>query len=164
VNGELWVSYITRHALLRKTRTSTENIGDSGLIQAYLAWNAQYDPKDNDFLLPGLNYTRYAVIHSEFLYFISFAQGTTLFHCIRSCMGTEHQTCFRSKYCMWMKDVNLLIYCRLLAWDPTHIHRIDGVWMEHWGTFRNSVKLSIVLWAPRYVEASFISVECSFDL
>lgn len=45
--------------------TSGENIGDSGLIQAYRAWKAQYDVDDNDFLLPGLNYTR------EQLFFIS---------------------------------------------------------------------------------------------
>jgi len=51
--------------------TSGENIGDSGLIQAYRAWQAQYqDSYDagNEYLLPGLNYTR------EQLFFISFAR------------------------------------------------------------------------------------------
>lgn len=41
--------------------TSGENIGDTGLIQAYRAWQAQY-PKSlkagNEYLLPGLNFTR----------------------------------------------------------------------------------------------------------
>lgn len=49
--------------------TSTENIGDTGLIQAYRAWKAQYDVDGNDFLLPGLNYTR------EQLFFIAFARA-----------------------------------------------------------------------------------------
>ncbi|KAM5533255.1 hypothetical protein V8D89_013032 [Ganoderma adspersum] len=48
--------------------TSGENIGDSGLIQAFRAWKAQYDDK-TEFLLPGLNYTR------EQLFFISFARS-----------------------------------------------------------------------------------------
>ncbi|KAF4608964.1 hypothetical protein EYR40_001317 [Pleurotus pulmonarius] len=51
--------------------TSGENIGDTGLIQAYRAWQAQY-PKSlkagNEYLLPGLNFTR------EQLFFISFAR------------------------------------------------------------------------------------------
>ena len=37
--------------------TSGENIGDSGLIQAFRAWKAQYND-DTEFILPGLNYTR----------------------------------------------------------------------------------------------------------
>lgn len=51
--------------------TSGENIGDSGLIQAYRAWQAQYHvslESGNEYTLPGLNYTR------EQLFFISFAQ------------------------------------------------------------------------------------------
>jgi endothelin-converting enzyme len=42
-------------------RTSGENIGDSGLIQAYRAWKAQFDDSlraGNEYLLPGLNFTR----------------------------------------------------------------------------------------------------------
>lgn len=42
-------------------RTSGENIGDSGLIQAYRAWKAQYHKSyqnGEEYLLPGLNYTR----------------------------------------------------------------------------------------------------------
>jgi len=47
--------------------TSGENIGDTGLIQAYRAWKAQYDKEsDNEALLPGLDYTR------EQLFFIAF--------------------------------------------------------------------------------------------
>ncbi|KAG6886039.1 hypothetical protein C0993_005223 [Termitomyces sp. T159_Od127] len=46
--------------------TSGENIGDTGLVQAYRAWKAQYDP--HELLLPGLEYTR------EQLFFISFAR------------------------------------------------------------------------------------------
>ena len=37
--------------------TSGENIGDSGLIQAFRAWKAQYKD-ESEFLLPELNYTR----------------------------------------------------------------------------------------------------------
>ncbi|KAJ7093237.1 hypothetical protein C8R44DRAFT_646354 [Mycena epipterygia] len=51
--------------------TSGENIGDTGLIQAYRAWKAQFDSSfkaGNEFLLPGLNYTR------EQLFFISFGR------------------------------------------------------------------------------------------
>ncbi|KAF8636703.1 hypothetical protein AX17_003507 [Amanita inopinata Kibby_2008] len=51
--------------------TSGENIGDTGLIQAYRAWKAQYQESfdaGNEYLLPGLNYTR------EQLFFISFAR------------------------------------------------------------------------------------------
>ncbi|KAG6832683.1 hypothetical protein H0H92_012255 [Tricholoma furcatifolium] len=51
--------------------TSGENIGDTGLIQAYRAWKAQYDESfehGNELLLPGLSYTR------EQLFFISFAR------------------------------------------------------------------------------------------
>lgn len=43
-------------------RTSGENIGDTGLIQSYRAWKAQYEESydaGNEYLLPGLNYTRY---------------------------------------------------------------------------------------------------------
>ena len=53
-------------------RTSGENIGDSGLIQAYRAWKANYDDSledGNEFILPGLNYTR------EQMFFISFARS-----------------------------------------------------------------------------------------
>ncbi|TFK42726.1 hypothetical protein BDQ12DRAFT_676709 [Crucibulum laeve] len=51
--------------------TSGENIGDTGLIQAYRAWRAQYHTSlssGNEYLLPGLNFTR------EQLFFISFAR------------------------------------------------------------------------------------------
>ncbi|KAH7909726.1 Metalloprotease [Hygrophoropsis aurantiaca] len=51
--------------------TSGENIGDTGLIQAYRAWKAQYqDSYDagTEYLLPGLEFTR------EQLFFISFAR------------------------------------------------------------------------------------------
>ena len=42
--------------------TSGENIGDTGLIQAYRAWKEQFDVSSaagNEYLLPGLNYTQY---------------------------------------------------------------------------------------------------------
>jgi len=51
--------------------TSGENIGDSGLIQAYRAWKAQYHvsyQNGDENLLPGLNYTR------EQIFFLSFAR------------------------------------------------------------------------------------------
>ncbi|KAJ6500490.1 hypothetical protein C8R45DRAFT_70983 [Mycena sanguinolenta] len=51
--------------------TSGENIGDTGLIQAYRAWKAQYSKSfqaGSEFLLPGMKYTR------EQLFFISFAR------------------------------------------------------------------------------------------
>ncbi|KAF9260514.1 zincin [Marasmius fiardii PR-910] len=52
--------------------TSGENIGDTGLIQAYRAWEAQYESSykaGKEYLLPGLDkYTR------EQLFFISFAR------------------------------------------------------------------------------------------
>ncbi|KAF5391824.1 hypothetical protein D9757_001795 [Collybiopsis confluens] len=51
--------------------TSGENIGDTGLIQAYRAWKAQYSSSykaGHEYLLPGLEYTR------EQLFFISFAR------------------------------------------------------------------------------------------
>ncbi|KAI9510895.1 Metalloprotease [Russula earlei] len=41
--------------------TSGENIGDSGIIQAYRAWKAQFNDSlkaGNEYLLPGLNHTR----------------------------------------------------------------------------------------------------------
>ncbi|KZS99524.1 zincin, partial [Laetiporus sulphureus 93-53] len=43
--------------------TSGENIGDTGIIQAYRAWKVQYDfglEKGTEQLLPGLNFTRRA--------------------------------------------------------------------------------------------------------
>ncbi|CAL1704979.1 unnamed protein product [Somion occarium] len=49
--------------------TSGENIGDSGLIQAFRAWQAQFEESHkagNERLLPGLNYNR------EQLFFIAF--------------------------------------------------------------------------------------------
>ncbi|KAI0727183.1 metalloprotease [Fomitopsis betulina] len=52
--------------------TSGENIGDTGLIQSYRAWKAQYDrglAHGSEYALPGLNFTR------EQLFFISFARG-----------------------------------------------------------------------------------------
>ncbi|KIP08159.1 hypothetical protein PHLGIDRAFT_104734 [Phlebiopsis gigantea 11061_1 CR5-6] len=52
--------------------TSGENIGDTGLIQAYRAWKAQYDVSSkagNEYLLPGLTFTR------DQLFFISFARA-----------------------------------------------------------------------------------------
>ncbi|KAF8894469.1 hypothetical protein BD779DRAFT_1467099 [Infundibulicybe gibba] len=52
-------------------RTSGENIGDTGLIQAYRAWKSQFASSfqaGNEYILPGLNYTR------EQLFFISFAR------------------------------------------------------------------------------------------
>lgn len=51
--------------------TSGENIGDTGLIQAYRAWKAQYHTsvkEGGEYVLPGLNFTR------EQLFFISFAR------------------------------------------------------------------------------------------
>lgn len=48
-------------SVLTPCSTSGENIGDSGLIQALRAWNAQYDASveaGNEYLLPGLDYTR----------------------------------------------------------------------------------------------------------
>ncbi|KXN89289.1 Endothelin-converting enzyme 2, partial [Leucoagaricus sp. SymC.cos] len=52
-------------------QTATENIGDSGLIQSFRAWKAQYKTSleaGGEYLLPGLNYTR------EQLFFMSFAR------------------------------------------------------------------------------------------
>ncbi|KAF9820117.1 hypothetical protein IEO21_01550 [Rhodonia placenta] len=60
------------HVNVRTTSTSGENIGDTGIIQAYRAWKAQYDTgfeSGTEYLLPGLNYTR------EQLFFISFARA-----------------------------------------------------------------------------------------
>ncbi|KAF8835433.1 zincin [Paxillus ammoniavirescens] len=51
--------------------TSGENIGDTGLIQAYRAWKTQYEDSydaGHEYLLPGLDYSR------EQLFFISFAR------------------------------------------------------------------------------------------
>lgn len=45
--------------------TSGENIGDTGLIQAYRAWKAQYEDSYDagaEYLLPGLGYTRFAIL------------------------------------------------------------------------------------------------------
>jgi len=69
-------------------RTSGENIGDSGIIQAYRAWKAQYNDSfkaGNEYLLPGLNHTRcdksglcLALIHTtvsrDQLFFIAFGR------------------------------------------------------------------------------------------
>ncbi|KAI0093561.1 Metalloprotease [Irpex rosettiformis] len=52
--------------------TSGENIGDTGLIQSYRAWKVQFNDSykaGNEYLLPGLNYTR------DQLFFISFARA-----------------------------------------------------------------------------------------
>ncbi|TRM62696.1 hypothetical protein BD626DRAFT_498158 [Schizophyllum amplum] len=52
--------------------TSGENIGDTGLVQAYRAWTAQYTDSfqaGNEYLLPGLNFSR------EQLFFIAFARS-----------------------------------------------------------------------------------------
>ncbi|CAA7267908.1 unnamed protein product [Cyclocybe aegerita] len=51
--------------------TSGENIGDTGLIQAYRAWKTQYHVSEKagtEYLLPGLKFTR------DQLFFISFAR------------------------------------------------------------------------------------------
>ncbi|KZV86541.1 zincin [Exidia glandulosa HHB12029] len=51
--------------------TSGENIGDSGIVQAFRAWHAQFDDSfaaGNEYILPGLNYTR------EQLFFIAFGR------------------------------------------------------------------------------------------
>ncbi|EIN07764.1 Metalloprotease [Punctularia strigosozonata HHB-11173 SS5] len=51
--------------------TSGENIGDSGLIQSYRAWKAQYADSlrnGNEYVLPGLGFTK------DQLFFISFAR------------------------------------------------------------------------------------------
>jgi len=51
--------------------TSGENIGDSGLVQAYRAWKTQFDDSlkaGNEYLLPGLNHTR------DQLFFIAFGR------------------------------------------------------------------------------------------
>ncbi|KAF9453276.1 zincin [Macrolepiota fuliginosa MF-IS2] len=51
--------------------TSGENIGDTGLIQAFRAWKAQFDDSSRgggEYLLPGLEYTR------EQLFFIAFGR------------------------------------------------------------------------------------------
>lgn len=51
--------------------TSGENIGDTGLIQAYRAWKTQFGhsfAKGEEYLLPGLNYSQ------EQLFFIAFGQ------------------------------------------------------------------------------------------
>ncbi|TFK76595.1 zincin [Pluteus cervinus] len=51
--------------------TSGENIGDTGLIQAYRAWKANFDSsfqEGDEFTLPGLDFTR------DQLFFISFAR------------------------------------------------------------------------------------------
>lgn len=60
---------------------------DSGLIQAYRAWKAQYDTSyeaGNEYLLPGLPYSRFVLCsilyvysyasHRDQLFFISFAR------------------------------------------------------------------------------------------
>lgn len=51
--------------------TSGENIGDTGLIQAYRAWKEQFHTsveKNGDYLLPGIPYNR------DQLFFIAFGQ------------------------------------------------------------------------------------------
>ncbi|KAK7678079.1 hypothetical protein QCA50_018872, partial [Cerrena zonata] len=55
---------------LNGNMTSGENIGDSGIIQSFRAWKSQFQESKkagNEYLLPGLPYTR------EQLFFISFA-------------------------------------------------------------------------------------------
>lgn len=60
---------------------------DSGLIQAYRAWKAQYDTSyeaGNEYLLPGLPYSRFVFCYTAYIYshtsrrdqlfFISFAR------------------------------------------------------------------------------------------
>lgn len=47
--------------ILFLVRTSGENIGDTGLIQAYRAWKANYEDslqEGNEYALPGLDYTQ----------------------------------------------------------------------------------------------------------
>jgi len=60
------------HIHLNGNLTSGENIGDAGLIQAYRAWKSQFDASfnnGNEYVLPGLNYTR------DQLFFISFGRA-----------------------------------------------------------------------------------------
>ena len=68
--------------------TSGENIGDTGLIQSYRAWQAQYDSSSalgGEYLLPGLNMTKFVSVSArlssltcdmnrEQLFFVSFAR------------------------------------------------------------------------------------------
>ncbi|KAJ7871420.1 hypothetical protein B0H14DRAFT_2724026 [Mycena olivaceomarginata] len=80
--------------------TSGENIGDSGLIQAYRAWKAQYSDSfqaGNEFLLPGVKYTR------EQMFFISFAR-------------------------IWGNTITTAAQVQGVRTDPhsPHIYRVDG--------------------------------------
>jgi len=71
--------------------TSGENIGDSGLIQAFRAWKAQYNSSleaGTEYILPGLNYTR------DQLFFISFgrewAQNIKPASAVQRVLGDPH--------------------------------------------------------------------------
>jgi hypothetical protein len=84
--------------LTTHTRTSGENIGDSGLIQAFRAWKAQYNDSfkaGNEFLLPGLNFTRCDSFPSSIdlqLLTQEFGQGTTLLHQFCAYLGSDDET------------------------------------------------------------------------
>ena len=77
-------------------RTSGENIGDSGIIQAYRAWKAQFNDSlkaGDEYLLPGLNHTRYDITDLvSCINSYGSAQGSTFLHCLRSYLGRKHQT------------------------------------------------------------------------
>ena len=65
VNREICVLVLHLHKLAKlkylSSSTSGENIGDSGLVQAYRAWHGQFHSEEEkrlEPLLPGLNYTQ----------------------------------------------------------------------------------------------------------
>ena len=68
------MSFFTRRFgldLISFCRTSGENIGDTGIIQAYRAWKEQFHTSQEnggEYLLPGIAYTR------DQLFFIAFGQ------------------------------------------------------------------------------------------
>jgi hypothetical protein len=117
--------------------TSYENIGDSGLIQSYRAWKAQFSDSlksGNEYILPGLNYTRsvpctlhlFILTGSTYrdqLFFISFAQIWA--DKIRPSAAVR----FYGPSPLRPPDSDPWKYCRSALFKPTLMHLADSAWM-----------------------------------
>lgn len=98
-------------------RTSGENIGDSGIIQAYRAWKAQFNDSlkaGNEYLLPGLNHTRYDI--------------ADLMSCITHTAVCRDQLFFIAFGRIWAENIKPEALVQRVRTDPhsPNQYRVDG--------------------------------------
>lgn len=127
-------------------RTSGENIGDSGIIQAFRAWQAQFNSSSkegHEYLLPALNYTR------EQLFFIAFgqiwAENIKPASLVRLLLQTLIFVCLiQPRLCL----------SRSLGFVRILIRPISSALMGRSPTSRSSPRPSTVQPKPRYVQCT----------